>query len=46
MLLDVPDVVAVDLRDVDQAELAIFELEERSVRGDALYGALYDRTDL
>src|SRR5439155_1755352 len=45
MLPDVLDVVAVDLRDVDEAHSTAFELDERSVRGDALHGPLDDRAD-
>ncbi len=46
VVLDVPDVVPIDLGDMDQAELAAFELEERPVRGDALDGPFDDRPDL
>jgi hypothetical protein len=46
VLADVPDVVAVDLGDVDQADSSVFKLEESSVRGDPLYGPFNDRTYL
>jgi hypothetical protein len=46
VVADVTDVVAVDLRDVDQADRAVVDLHERSVRGDALDGPLDDRPDL
>src|SRR5205823_3288886 len=46
VLADVLDVVAVDLGDVDEAHSTAFELDERSVRGDALHGPLDDRADL
>jgi hypothetical protein len=43
---DLPDVVPIDLRDVYQADGAIVDLDERSVRGDALDGPFDDRPDL
>jgi hypothetical protein len=46
VLLDVPYVVPVDLGDVNEPDLAVLELEERPVRGDAVDGPLYDRPDL
>ena len=45
VVLDRADVVAVDLRDVHQPDLAAFELDERSVRGGALDDALDDPAD-
>jgi hypothetical protein len=46
MLVNVADVVAIDLGDVHEPDLAALEGEEGPVRGDALDGALYDRPDL
>src|SRR5580765_2848244 len=40
VVLDVPDVVPVDLRDVDQTEPAVFQLEERTEGRDALDGTV------
>ena len=46
MLLDGADVVSVDLGDVHEPDLAVFELQERAVRRDALDGRIDDRPDL
>lgn len=46
MILHVANVVPVDLGDVDQADLAVLELEKRPVRGDALDDRFDDRPDL
>jgi hypothetical protein len=46
VVLHVSHVVPVDLGDVDQPDLAVLELEESPVGGDALDGRLDDRPDL
>jgi hypothetical protein len=46
MVTNVADVVAIDLGDVNEADLPAFELDEGAVRGDALDGAGDDGTDL
>jgi hypothetical protein len=46
VVLDAPDVVSVDLGDMHEADLAAFEGDERSVRGDPLNGSLDDGADL
>jgi hypothetical protein len=46
VVLHVSHVVPVDLGDVDQPDLAVLELEECPVGGDALDGRLDDRPDL
>ena len=46
VLFDGTNVVSVDLGDVDEADLAIIELKERAVRGDAVNVAVDDRSDL
>jgi len=43
---NVADIVPVDLGDVNQADLAVLELEERTIGRDALDGRLDDRPDL
>jgi len=45
VLFDRSDVVSVDLRDVDQSDLAVVQLKECPIRGDALHGRLDDRSD-
>ena len=45
VVVDVLDVVPVDLGDVDEAEPAVLELEERAVRRDAFDGAVDHRPD-
>jgi hypothetical protein len=45
VLVNVLDVVAVDLGDVHEPDLAVLELQEGPVGCDALYGAFDDRTD-
>ncbi len=45
MIVNILDVVAVDLRDVDEPQASVFELEERPVRGDAGNGAVDHRAD-
>src|SRR4051794_37683151 len=46
MLVDVLDVVAVDLGDVHESDLAALERQERPVGGDARDGSVDDRPDL
>jgi hypothetical protein len=46
VVLHIAHVVPVDLGDVDQPDLAVLELEECPVRGNALDGRLDDRPDL
>jgi hypothetical protein len=46
MIVHVLDVVAIDLRDVDEPETSVLELEERPVGGDAGHGAVDHRADL
>jgi hypothetical protein len=46
VLLHRTNVVSVNLGDMDQSDLALFELDERSVGGDSLHGPVNDRADL
>jgi hypothetical protein len=46
MLVHVLDVVAVDLGDVDEADLAAFQGQERPVRRNPRDGPVDDRPDL
>jgi hypothetical protein len=46
VIVDVLDVVAIDLGDVDEPDLAALEGEEGPVRGDARDGPVDDRPDL
>jgi len=46
VLADVPDVVPVDLGDVDEPDAAVLELEERPIGRDALNGPFDDRAYL